>query len=259
MPEHRDRNKTCSLLFRVTHERIRQPSRGRCGGGARRAAVAQRPRSFLAAAGPPAGAAQGLAWLPWILCVRSGRRRRLCRVRPRPMTTKITRNTWSSRRRRQSGRQRAQPGQGAGKQGQANDPALGAIVLESKGYIIPISLIQVSPKVGGMVMKLNITEGDARQERLSAGRAGRHRLQGGLRPRRGHRRGGRAPLDELWKYRDQEIEQAEADWRTARPSSSNLTMDFKRSRRSRNPTPWPTRNMSRPKAPTNRWITGPNA
>ena len=26
-------------------------------------------------------------------------------------------------------------------------------------YIIPISLIQVSPKVGGMVMKLYITEG----------------------------------------------------------------------------------------------------
>src|SRR5262249_41888721 len=34
-----------------------------------------------------------------------------------------------------------------------NDPVLGAIALESKGYIVPISLIQVSPKVGGMVTK----------------------------------------------------------------------------------------------------------
>jgi RND family efflux transporter MFP subunit len=33
------------------------------------------------------------------------------------------------------------------------------IALESKGYIVPISLIQVSPKVSGTVMKLNIKEG----------------------------------------------------------------------------------------------------
>lgn len=35
----------------------------------------------------------------------------------------------------------------------------GALALESKGYIIPARQIQVSPKVGGMVMKLNIEEG----------------------------------------------------------------------------------------------------
>ena len=33
------------------------------------------------------------------------------------------------------------------------------IALESKGYIVPIRLIQVSPKVSGTVMKLNIEEG----------------------------------------------------------------------------------------------------
>jgi multidrug resistance efflux pump len=35
----------------------------------------------------------------------------------------------------------------------------GDAVLESKGYIIPVHQIQVSPKVGGMVVKLNIEEG----------------------------------------------------------------------------------------------------
>ena len=45
-------------------------------------------------------------------------------------------------------------------QPKAAAPAPGKIALESKGYIIPISLIQVSPKVGGMVMKLNIKESD---------------------------------------------------------------------------------------------------
>lgn len=35
----------------------------------------------------------------------------------------------------------------------------GAVLLESKGYIVPVQMIQVSPKVVGMVMKLNIQEG----------------------------------------------------------------------------------------------------
>jgi multidrug resistance efflux pump len=35
-----------------------------------------------------------------------------------------------------------------------------AIVLENKGYIIPVQLILVSPKVGGMLTKMNIKEGD---------------------------------------------------------------------------------------------------
>jgi multidrug resistance efflux pump len=34
-----------------------------------------------------------------------------------------------------------------------------AVVLESKGYIVPLHQIQVSPKVGGMITKLNIVEG----------------------------------------------------------------------------------------------------
>ena len=35
-----------------------------------------------------------------------------------------------------------------------------SIVLENKGYIIPIQLILVSPKVGGMLTRMNIKEGD---------------------------------------------------------------------------------------------------
>jgi HlyD family secretion protein len=36
----------------------------------------------------------------------------------------------------------------------------GDAMLESKGYLVPIRKIQVSPKVGGMVLKLYFTEGD---------------------------------------------------------------------------------------------------
>ncbi len=97
-----------------------------------------------------------------------------------------------------------------------------AIVLESKGYIIPISLIQVSPKVGGMVTKLNITEGmRVKKDFLLAEledieyRADRDRA--------------RATLDELWKYREQEIKQAEADWDESKAQRDQLLMDYKRS------------------------------
>jgi HlyD family secretion protein len=43
--------------------------------------------------------------------------------------------------------------------GEDKGPPPGTVVLESKGYIVPFQLIQVSPKVGGMVTKLNIVEG----------------------------------------------------------------------------------------------------
>jgi HlyD family secretion protein len=52
-----------------------------------------------------------------------------------------------------SGEAKDQPGDSA-----AAAPA-GSVVLDSKGYIIPAHKIQVSPKVGGMVVKLNIEEG----------------------------------------------------------------------------------------------------
>ncbi len=39
------------------------------------------------------------------------------------------------------------------------DPVHGAVVLESKGYIIPVHEILVSPKVSGMIQKLDIIEG----------------------------------------------------------------------------------------------------
>ena len=37
--------------------------------------------------------------------------------------------------------------------------AKGEVVLEAKGYIVPAHQILVSPKVNGMIMKLNVEEG----------------------------------------------------------------------------------------------------
>src|SRR5262245_29104076 len=41
-----------------------------------------------------------------------------------------------------------------------DEPGKDEIVHDSKGYIVPISLIQISPLVGGKVVELNIEEGN---------------------------------------------------------------------------------------------------
>jgi HlyD family secretion protein len=115
-------------------------------------------------------------------------------------------------------------------QDKGKDPAAGAIVLESKGYIIPISLIQVSPKVGGMVMKLNITEGMpvkkgfllAKLEDVDYKADYEHAVATADGAKRRH--------DELWKYRRQEIQQADAEWKDCKAQRDQLEMDFNRSK-----------------------------
>lgn len=116
----------------------------------------------------------------------------------------------------------------------SNEPAKGQIALSAKGNIIPISLIQVSPKVGGMVIKLYITEGmrvpkdfllaeledidyKADYDRAVANVGAAQRRH-----------------DELWKYRDVEIKQAEADMADSKAQRDQLYVDYKRSEQLKN-------------------------
>jgi HlyD family secretion protein len=113
--------------------------------------------------------------------------------------------------------------------GNSGKPSPGDIALESKGYIIPISLIQVSPKVGGMVTKLYITEGKlvpkdfllAELEDVDYRYDYEHALAAAESAQRHY--------DELWKYRDQEIRQAAADWADSKALRDQLFSDFNRS------------------------------
>ena len=111
--------------------------------------------------------------------------------------------------------------------GQAKDPdkkprlpgaqAKGAFALESKGYIIPISLIQVSPKVGGMVIKLNIQEGTrvdkgfvlAELEKVDYQAEYDHAVATAAAAKQRY-------LELKNGFRKEEIEQAKQDWKTGR-------------------------------------------
>jgi multidrug resistance efflux pump len=91
-----------------------------------------------------AGAPRSRAWIPWTLCVVLG----LC--------------TLALGLRAAMGSGQAAPAEAKPPVTAAEVEAVaepGAVVLESKGYIIPAHQIQVSPKVGGMVVELNIEEG----------------------------------------------------------------------------------------------------
>jgi HlyD family secretion protein len=85
---------------------------------------------------------QGRAWLPWVLCLLFLGTTVALALRP-PAESSASDDA---------------------KKPDAGQPAVqaanvGAIALEAKGYIIPVQQIQVSPKISGMVMKLNIEEG----------------------------------------------------------------------------------------------------
>jgi multidrug resistance efflux pump len=104
----------------------------------------------------------------------------------------------------------------------------GATALESKGYIIPVHQIQVSPKVSGMVIELNFEEGmrvkegfilakletteyQAEYDRvLAVALAAKHRMH------------------ELSKYREDEIRQAKAELDDAVAQQEQLYMEFRR-------------------------------
>src|SRR5205085_9769119 len=89
----------------------------------------------------------------------------------------------------------------------ASAGATNEIVLESKGYIVPISLIQVSPIISGTVMKLNVEEGKFVREGfvlaeldITEFKADKDRAEGVL-------KSARARLEELRRYRKEEVQQ----------------------------------------------------
>jgi multidrug resistance efflux pump len=105
----------------------------------------------------------------------------------------------------------------------------GDVVLESKGNIVPVHQIQVSPKVGGMVEKLYIEEGKrvnkgevlAELEKVDY-QASRDHAQEALEEARQN-------LLELTEYRQTEIVQAKARWEEATAQRKQLDIDHRRS------------------------------
>jgi len=109
------------------------------------ASLSDRVRSLRLPEPPPRG---GSAWLPWTLCAVLA----VCTgclgyavLANSSLATEADRN--------------ASAKNAAAAPQRTKDAPTGEVALEAKGYIIPPRQIQVSPKVSGMVMKLDVVEG----------------------------------------------------------------------------------------------------
>jgi len=103
-----------------------------------------------------------------------------------------------------------------------------AIALDGKGYIIPISLIQVSPLVGARVEKLYIKEGDKVPAGFVLAELETTEYQSDYDRIRGVLRSAERRQAELETYRDMEIAQTEAELNETKEQVQQLEKDYMR-------------------------------
>jgi HlyD family secretion protein len=184
------------------------------------ASLSDRVRSLRLPDQPTKSARRG-SWIPWILCVILGG------------TTAVL--AYQASNRSDSPEPKSVEGTVAAAPAapQSSAAPSGDVVLESKGNIVPVHQIQVSPKVSGMVEKLYIEEGKrvnkgevlAELEKVDY-QASRDHAQEALEEARQN-------LLELTEYRQIEIAQAKARWEEATAQRKQLEIDHRRSVRLR--------------------------
>jgi multidrug resistance efflux pump len=125
------------------------------------------------------------------------------------------------------------PIKGEANKGKVNKSSSG-IATVSKGYLVPISLIQVSPKVGGMVVKLNIQEGMYVRKDFVLAQLEEVEFKSDYDRVKAQAEQARFRWQELWKYRTDEIRQAQAELDDTKAQRDQLFREYKRSADLRN-------------------------
>ncbi len=154
----------------------------------------------------------GLWWLPWALCVLLiGAAGVLALEAFSPIDDELLKKLAEERGLNLG--KGAGPGSERVTVGGLADANLSAsdIKLESKGYIVPIRLVQVSPKVSGTVVKLNIEEGKLVEKGFTLAVLEDVEFRADYQHTLGSVRAAEARINELEKYRVDEIDQAKAE------------------------------------------------
>lgn len=118
------------------------------------------------------------------------------------------------------------PVSAAASQASDSDP----IALESKGYIVPVSMVQVSPLVGGRVVRLTFKEGDTVKKGTFLAQLETTEYQADVDRVTAQCQSALARVHELTKYRDEEISQAKAELEDTRAQRDQLFIDYQRSK-----------------------------
>ena len=157
-----------------------------------------------------------IAWLPWILCIILG----------------LSTGFFALRAYDQPAEQ-PPPAITIGQQPTNGAPAprptgYEEVALKSKGYILPVQQIQVSPKVGGMVLKLNFKEGTrVKKDDILAELETTDYQADFDRAKKNWEAAGHR-WQELTKYRKDEIHQVQAELEDHKVQRVQLDKDYKR-------------------------------
>jgi multidrug resistance efflux pump len=113
--------------------------------------------------------------------------------------------------------------------GEAGTASSGNIVLDSKGYIMPVQRILVSPKVSGMIVKLDILEGKSVHKGQFLAQLETDDYQADLDHAKSAWESAQQHLAEIVAMLPNEIDQAKAELERAKPDVDQLKADFERS------------------------------
>jgi len=165
----------------------------------------------------PRQAARRGSWIPWVLCLALA------------ISTVVL--AYQARNRSESAETKTNDTAAAPLAAGSSNNAVpsGDVVLESKGNIVPVHQIQVSPKVSGMVEKLYIEEG----KRVQKGDVLAELEKINYLANRDH---AKAVLEEarqnllvLTEYRQREVDQCKARFDEATAQRKQLEIDYRRS------------------------------
>ncbi|MFO0880464.1 MAG: hypothetical protein U0840_24225 [Gemmataceae bacterium] len=111
--------------------------------------------------------------------------------------------------------------------------ATGEVVLQSKGYVIPLSLVQVSPKVGGQLVWINprFEEGAIFREGEILARIEQKEFESDYRQAQFALEAATRRLDETRNTLPEEVRQAEAELEEARSAATQQKLELDRNRR----------------------------
>jgi HlyD family secretion protein len=161
-------------------------------------------------------------WLPWALCALLALSTGLLAIKAfssPPATDKVA----------ASDRQESNSSP-ASKEATTAESAAGTMVHRGKGYVVPVHQITVSPKVGGMILKLNIVEGQRVQKGDILAQLETIEYDSDYQNARGVSAGAWQRWLELASgNRQEEIEQARAELEENEANRQQYYLDWKRS------------------------------
>jgi multidrug resistance efflux pump len=179
---------------------------------------------------PTRAARGGGSWFPWILCLLLAAAGGYVGYRFYTLQQVVDSEGYAQFKEKQEGALDARSGSSSASMLVAG---AGEVSLESKGYIIPVHEIEVSPKVSGQILKLHFKEGDIVQKGFLLAEVEDINYRADYEHSLAMRDEAQRNLEVLTKYRQREVDQVKAKLEEAKALLVQMESDRQRSFRLR--------------------------